>query len=397
MFTFFYILASMSLLEGIYSLISGYKYLRYVRGELKKPLKGYLPRTALIVPFKDVDPGFKDNITSIITQDYPNYYIILVTTSENDQSYSILQQIVKENPDTEIKLITSEVSKTCGQKVMNLIKAVEVVEDDTEVMAFADSDVRPGSDWLKNLVDPLNDDEIGATTGYRWYLPVKGEFWSVLRSVWNGGVATLLGGHKRNFAWGGSMAIRKKVFDEAKVLGYWKGALSDDYALTRAVKDAGYYVKFVPKCLVASFEDTDLKDLLEWTTRQIIITKIYSPNLWKLASISQILYNLTLLLGLGLILAGLLQSNNVTLVLMLILIILSFGFIKGAMRFIAISRVLKPYREKLNKYWWAYCLLSPLTSMLTLYNILMSMTTNRIKWRGIEYEMKSPERTIVLS
>ena len=42
-----------------------------------------------------------------------------------------------------------------------------------EVLVFVDSDARPEKSWLKKLVAPLADETLGASTGYRWFLPVR--------------------------------------------------------------------------------------------------------------------------------------------------------------------------------------------------------------------------------
>ena len=46
-----------------------------------------------------------------------------------------------------------------------------------------------------------------------------------------------------------------------------KKAVSDDLVLSKAVKDAGYRIEFVPGSLVASHGGCDFGQLPEWTTR----------------------------------------------------------------------------------------------------------------------------------
>ncbi len=58
-----------------------------------------------------------------------------------------------------------------------------------------------------------------------------------------------------------------------------KKAVSDDLVLSKAVKDAGYRIEFVPGSLVASHGGCDFGQLPEWTTRQMIIIKVYSQGL----------------------------------------------------------------------------------------------------------------------
>jgi cellulose synthase/poly-beta-1,6-N-acetylglucosamine synthase-like glycosyltransferase len=71
------------------------------------------------------------------------------------------------------------------------------VSAESEVFVFVDSDARPGADWLRNLIAPLQDKTIGCATGYRWFVPQRGGFSTALRSVWNASIASHLGANRR--------------------------------------------------------------------------------------------------------------------------------------------------------------------------------------------------------
>src|SRR5262249_23228053 len=147
-----------------------------------------------------------------------------------------------------------------GQKVHNLTVAVKHADADSKVFVFVDSDARPARHWLRALVAPLGDTQVGAATGYRWFVASYG-LASHLRSVWNASIASALGAdERRNFCWGGSTAIRRSTFESAKVPDYWRGAVSDDFALTRALRDADLRIKFVPQCLTPSFEGCSFRE-----------------------------------------------------------------------------------------------------------------------------------------
>ncbi len=150
---------------------------------------------------------------------------------------------------------------------------------------FVDSDARPDKNWLKNLIAPLRDEKIGCATGYRWFISGKRNFASEMLSVWNASIASALGANRKsNFCWGGSMALRRETFDKIKMRERWKGTLSDDFAVTRTMKENGLAIYFVPQALTVSIEDCSFKRLLEFTTRQMKITRVYASNLWIASS-----------------------------------------------------------------------------------------------------------------
>ena len=84
----------------------------------------------------------------------------------------------------------------------------------------------------------------------------------------------------KNFCWGGSTAIRRSTFEQLNVSDRWRGTVSDDFTITRVLKEANFPIHFTPNCLVASVGDCDWRELFEFTTRQIKITRVYASHLW---------------------------------------------------------------------------------------------------------------------
>jgi ceramide glucosyltransferase len=283
-----------------------------------------------------------------------------------------------------------------SEKVNNLLCALETVADDSQVLVFVDSDTRVAEHWLGSLVAPLVDERNAATTGYRWYLPERGGFFAAMLSAWNGSVATSLGDHKRNFAWGGSTAILKETFERLKVRDAWANALSDDYALTNALQKNGQQIKFVPRCLTVSVADATLRSLLEFTTRQVIITRVYNQRLWWVGMISQTLFNAGFFGGLIFAAMQMATAKPSLLMFSLLAIIYLLGSAKGVLRLLAAREMLPQAKSEITSLWWIYCLLWVLVSPLYLFNFIQSATTRRILWRGVLYEMRSPEETIVI-
>jgi ceramide glucosyltransferase len=91
---------------------------------------------------------------------------------------------------------------------------VNEIDPDSEVLVFVDTDARPAKDWLATTSRAAGDETLGASTGYRWFIPERGGLASRLRGVWNASIASALGGYTaKNFCWGGSTAIRRTTFE----------------------------------------------------------------------------------------------------------------------------------------------------------------------------------------
>jgi ceramide glucosyltransferase len=404
----FTVLASLLLVQSLTALVAALRLGRYIRHSLSVPRERYVPKTAVILPCKGLEPDFEENIIAYLAQDYRHYELIFVTESEDDPAHLALKRILQDS-NRSAWLITAGEASNRGQKVHNLCVALDTldaVDRNTEVLVFADSDARPDANWLSELVAPLSDPRVGATTGFRWYLPVKfaqqngglsrrliDSLGRYCLSVWNAAALNLLG-ERSSFAWGGATAINRDTFEALHIKQRWEdGAVSDDYVLSQAVHASRLRIKFVPQCLVISEARMNWRDLLEFTTRQMTITRIYAPRVWWLTAITHSFFNLAFWGGVALLAVGV---ASVSALLPLLLGSLFLGLLTGAIRwFLATQLLPEESRSPVRRGWWAYWFLSPAISLLYLYNIAASARTRRIVWRGIGYEMASPNETII--
>lgn len=392
----FYLLVTLEILFGLHGLWEGVRWLGMVRRRLRSHPGFYAPRVALICPCKGTEPRLEQNLAALAAFDYPNYEIFFALASADDPACELVRRVAAKSK-APAHIVIAGPPDACGEKVNNLRAAVEQLPGGFEVLVFADSDGLPGRQWLRHLVAPLGDAKLGAATTFRWYLPDRGGFWSALAAAWNAPIATLLGEHNRNFVWGGGTSIRRKVFDEIGAMEFWRGSVSDDFALTRALRQAGRPIHFVPECLVPTLHDADFRGLIAFTNRQIIITRVNAPRLWALAALAHLLHCGTLLLGLGLALAAWLAGGPAVHILLLTLVAALLAAIKGYLRLVAAIELLPACKEKLLAYGWAWTLLAPLVPFLYSWNSLVAASARRIVWRGVRYELISPNQTRILS
>jgi cellulose synthase/poly-beta-1,6-N-acetylglucosamine synthase-like glycosyltransferase len=396
----FYILIVVQIALGLYSLWDGFEWFRMVRRRLRSHAGFYAPLAAVICPCKGVEPGLKENLAALAQFDYANYEICFSISNERDPAAKIAEE-VKDGSQKPVHIVFAGPPEGCSGKVQNLIKAVESLPENIEVLVFVDSDARLSRGWLAKLIAPLQDSRLGATTAYRWIIPSRsigsGGFSSALASAWNGAIATLLGRSRENFCWGGGTAIRRKTFEDEKVLEAWKGAVSDDLALTRTLEAAGKPILFCAECLAATTHPWTPASLLEFTNRQMLITRVYSPRRWLLGAGANVSYSLTLIYAAVVVLMTMASGDPwVQLALMAFLMVL-LSAIKGALRTIAVVEMLPEWREQLNQWSWVWIVLAPVVPFLYTWNFIASLLTRRIRWRNIRYELVSPSVTRVLN
>ena len=399
----FYFFAAALVWQGVVSLRGGWRFLAYVRGEMGgRGGTEFAPFASVVVPCRGLDQGLRENFLALFAQDYPAYELLFVTDCADDAALVVLADVRRQmhgrGAHVKAQVVVAGEATESGQKVHNLRAALREADPSSGVFVFVDTDARPRRDWLKSLVAPLADEQTGATTGYRWFVPVRGGLASHLRSVWNASIASALGERgDRNFCWGGSTAIRRATFEKLNMMEEWRGALSDDFALMRALRRAGLPIKFVPNCLTASYEDCGFGELLEFTTRQLKITRVYAPHFWKAVLFGSLLFVLVFFGGLALVVWRAAAGLNYAAPLLFLVAIYALGAAKAALRWRAVSLPLGARAVLSRRSFLAHLLLWPLASVIYLYNALAALASRRIEWRGISYELKSPTETIVIT
>lgn len=395
--TFFLILTAIILLQSLLALGGTLMLLRFSLRKRQTGINRYQPKAVVIVPCKGLEHDFEENIKPLLNQEYRDYEIIFVTESEKDPAYAVLSKMIRQSRRAAWLVVAGQ-AKDQGQKVHNLCAAIDMlntIDRRAEVLIFADSDARATRQWLSDLVAPLGDKRVGATTGFRWFVSHRSNPASVLLSVWNSSALSLLG-ENSGFTWGGSTAIRRENFEKLAIKRRWQGALSDDYVVTAAIREAGQRITFVPNGLLASFTNASLAELLEFTTRQMRITRVYSPKVWIFTGITHGLFNLAFWGGISWMAVSGLRGHFNPLLASLTGGIFLLGAINGAIRHSAAVRMMAPQGANIRRNSWAFLLLGPVASLLYLFNVIQSAGSKRITWRGIDYEMLSPHQTRIL-
>jgi ceramide glucosyltransferase len=383
----------------VYFAARNYRYV-LTKSAMRKEVVGR-PRTTLIIPCKGLDARFHSNIESFLEQDYDNYRLFFVVENESDPAYRELQALTAKlgghSHAIEIRILVAGSSRTSSQKTFNLLYAYRQAPEDTEILAFADSDVYVQRDWLARLIRPLRRSRCGVTTGYRWFVPLDNNPATLAMSAINGAVAQFLGNNPFNHAWGGSMAVRIEDFRRLGVPEVWSNTLSDDLSLSRAVKRAGMRVTYVPECLVASFESTTWSKLFEFGRRQFLITRVYAPQTWWLGLLSSLGSVAGLWGGIAMAVhAARHHTGHLLLCGAIPCFFLGGQLVRAVLRQLTVGQVLKEHLPQLFPAAMADIFGCWFWSIVLLASMLSSAFGRTICWRGIRYKLVSPSQTVIL-
>ena len=414
----FYILAALLIFLSYRSLRSGIDYLNYFKKELAKAPSDFMPFATIIAPCKGPDDGLDDNLAALFQQYYPAYEILFILDDRDDPARRTIERLeaLRSIPktkshhinETQTRYIRGEGSFSArivyapkatdsSQKVENLREAVLKADERSKIFVFVDSDVRPARDWLRSLIAPLEDVTVGATTGYRWFISERQTLISEVRNIWNASIASFLGPNtKSNFCWGGSTAIRRDTFEQLDIREKWRGTLSDDFTVTRVMSEADLPIQFVPQALTPSIENCSFREMLEFTTRQMKITRVYASKLWLMSFLGSGLF--CLVMTTALLIAAFSRRNGIE-VLVAIVTFFSVSVLsiaKSWLRLKAVRLVLTDHDVSLRRQILPQHTLWLISPFVFLYNCTAALVSRRLVWRGTEYELVSNTQTRII-
>jgi glycosyltransferase involved in cell wall biosynthesis len=370
----YWFFAGPALLLAFLSLRGERKRADYVAARLAQTLQR-LPPVSVIVPVKGPDEGLRENLAALASMDYPDYELIVVADSAADIPPGVL-------PDRVKVVLAHGYDKNTGEKVRNLLAGVRATRKRTEVFAFADSDGRVTRRWLRALVTPLAEPEVGAATGYRWFVPDPPTFWSLMRGVWDAVAGGMLGPGNNPFVWGGAMAIRKELFYEIRVPDFWRNAVSDDYTLTAAVRAAGLTIAYAPGALTPGPEHISCGNFFQWIRRQLMLTRVYNLRIWWPGLLTHVFY----CGGMAASIAA--SARGSRLAEWALIAQLSPGMLKGLNRAVLAKAALPEYEAWFKRHTWVHAIWVPLATWIWLAAFVSSVFGHTISWRGRRYDLR---------
>lgn len=354
-------------------------------------LGSWSPRAGVVLAMRGYDPFLPDLLQALFQQDYPAYEIFIVLDETGNASRSLIETTATRLGVTHVTVESlHDRSETCTLKCSAMIQAVTQLQCRCEVIAFIDSDIIPHRQWLRDLVQPLADPAVGASTGNRWYMSPQANWGSLVRYFWNAGAVVQM--WLNNIAWGGSMALRTDVIRRVDLLSAWAQALSVDNTVSRQVRRHGYRVQFVPGAVAINTEHISLSQFLLWVRRQLVVTKA-RMTAWGMILTHGILMLSMLLVPVAMAMAALIAGDGSVaaisgltgLTFTLANLVMTAALERAMRRIARLNGQRQPWLSP-----GVVCRLVPallLTFVAYPYALMRASFCRRIFWRGIEYEV----------
>lgn len=255
-----------------------------------------LPPVSILKPVRGLDPHFREAIRSHSTQDYPEYELLFGAADPSDPAVEEIRLLIEESPQRQIRLVCGA-SEAANAKVGVLIGLAEDAR--YPLLIVNDSDIRVPPDYLRRIVGPIEDPEVGLVTCL--YNAVADEWpgrWEAL------GIATdfipsvlvapLTG--VREFGLGATLLFRAA---DLRAMGGFQALadyLADDYQLARCLTKLGRRVVLsklvVETCLTGRTWGEVWRHQVRWA-RTIRVSRgggylglpLANGSLWALAAL----------------------------------------------------------------------------------------------------------------
>lgn len=349
----------------------------------------------VVMCLRGSDPFLRRTLEALAVQTHRPSAILLVIDHASDPALPEVRKGL-ERPLEEGRAHLSfleEPRRGCSLKCSSLVQACSALPADTDVVAFLDADTLPDAEWLARLCRPFADESVAVVTGNRWFDPPRPSFGAVARQVWN--AAAIVQMSEYGIPWGGTLCLRRSFLEEAKLPEKWGEAFCEDTMLRREAGRLKKKVVFEPKLLIPNGEDCSASDFLGWCSRQLLTARLYHPA-WTLVSghailaaglpvaaiVAAIVYAA---LGYWIVAGGYVLT-------LALLVIANAALVERIHRLVAklFRQMGRPLRDRtFGEILYQGCV-TGVSPVLYLIAFLRSLFVRRIRWRGIDYDVRGP-------
>ncbi len=226
------------------------------------------PPVTIMKPVCGLEKNLRDNLRSVCIQEYPEFQVVFSVQDPDDPALPLLREIQNEFGADKVSVAVDGAHTAPNGKIRNLLGGLPYARYD--VLVISDSDVRVGSDYLKTIVGPLADPEIGcvctlykATGAGTWF--EKLELLTLNADFMTNVVFAHFSGASK-FCLGASTAILRPSLKEIGGLEALADYLVEDHEMGRRVWKSGKKIAIVPYFVETT---VDLKDPSQWWSHQV--------------------------------------------------------------------------------------------------------------------------------
>jgi len=225
------------------------------------------PPVSILKPVRGLEKNLKANLYSACLQDYPDFQVVFSVQDFDDPAIPLLKEIQREHPER-VSVAVENIHAGPNGKINNLLGALRHARHN--ILVISDSDVYLEANYLKSLIAPLADPQVGfactlyrAISADRWF--EKMELLTLNADFVPSVVFAYVSGASR-FCLGSSVALRRSSLEGIGGLEALADYLAEDYEMGKRLWRSGKKMVLVPYWVDIA---TDLKRLSQWWNHQV--------------------------------------------------------------------------------------------------------------------------------
>jgi len=276
-----YVVLLFATFPAIYYLMALYSALRFFSAARRpRPAADFTPPVSNLQPIRGLDHEAYENFASLCRQDYPDYELLFCVSSDDSPAVPVIEKLARDFPERRIRLLQGSGQDGVNDKVAKLVRLVS--EARNEVLVINDSDVRVEPSYLRTIVAPLRDPNIGAVTCF--YASTEDKtFAENLQSVgmmsdFFAGilVSTQLEGVR--FALGTSIATTRRRLAEFGGYESLVNRPGDDFLVGHLIAEHGHKVELLPYTVLAVSDYASFSQLIHKRLRWMVVMRHMRPR-----------------------------------------------------------------------------------------------------------------------
>lgn len=229
-----------------------------------------LPPVSILKPLKGVDPEIWESFCSHCEQEYPEFELIFGVSDPADPACDVVRRLQTKYPARTIELVVCERLLGANVKVSNL--AQMAAKASYEVLLVNDSDIRVERDYLRRVITPLADEQVGLVTCLYRANPTNTigsrlEALGISTDFTPGVLSARFLEKGLHFGLGSTLAFRRSNLEAIGGFESFVDYLADDYELGRRIAATGKRIElsaatvetFLPFYTLAKFWQHQLR------------------------------------------------------------------------------------------------------------------------------------------
>ncbi|MBV8595161.1 MAG: bacteriohopanetetrol glucosamine biosynthesis glycosyltransferase HpnI [Candidatus Eremiobacteraeota bacterium] len=255
-----------------------------------------LPAVTILKPLCGDEPDLFDNLASFCDQEFGRFQIIFGVREASDPAVGVAQRVVTAFPRVDASVVVDDRMPVANRKISNVLNMMPYAKHN--ILVVADSDVRVGRSYLRDIAAPFASAGVGAVTCLYRAAPRQRRAVQTQERLVGELAAMFVEEHfapsvlvataltPMDFCLGATMAVSRTALD---AIGGFAGVgayLADDQMLGRLVRERGFTVELATHVVETALEERDLAALWQHELRWAVTMHAARPLGYSLSFIT---------------------------------------------------------------------------------------------------------------